>query len=74
AIGTQHQVYLFQYTHADADIEAKPVARPYSGKGGPMPITKTTSLAISDDEKPTLPFRDRYDSSARQIHPSDTDR
>ncbi|CAF5184696.1 unnamed protein product, partial [Rotaria magnacalcarata] len=74
AIGTQHQVYLFQYTHDDADIEAKPMARPYSGKGEPMPIKKAASIAISDDEKPTLPFRDRYDSSARQILPSDTDR
>ncbi|CAF2659041.1 unnamed protein product [Rotaria sp. Silwood2] len=77
SIGTLHQVYVFQHTFVDADIEAKPLPRQYTprGGGGLLPVTTTTSMALSDNEqKPSVVTKDRYDSSARVTTASDTDR
>jgi hypothetical protein len=62
SIGPLHQVYVFQHTFSDADIEAKPI------KGGLL----QTSMVYSDNEqKPTpIPTANR----ARYTTPSDTDR
>ncbi|CAF3431313.1 unnamed protein product [Rotaria sp. Silwood1] len=73
SIGTLHQVYVFQHTFVDADIEAKPLPRPYTAKGGLLPTT--TSIGLSDNEqRPSVATKNRYDSSARVTTASDTDR
>lgn len=72
SIGTLHPVYVFQYTYREADDVARPIVRPPSSRANQLP-TPTTSMGLSDNERPTLPVRDRYDSSARPVT-SDTDR
>ncbi|CAF0859168.1 unnamed protein product [Rotaria sordida] len=75
SIGTLHQVYVFQHTFVGADIEARPLSRQYTTKGG-LSTTPTTSMILSDNEqKPLVTMKDRYDSSARPTTSvSDTER
>lgn len=69
SIGPLHQVYIFQHTFNDADIEAKPIHQPSTirDKG----LLTSTSIINSDVEQTT---RNRYDDSARYTTVSDTDR
>jgi hypothetical protein len=72
SIGPLHQVYVFQHTFNDADIEAKPFQQQNASKGGLI----QTSMVYSDSEqKPTpVPITNRYESSGRYTTVSDTDR
>lgn len=73
SIGPLHQVYVFQHTFNDADIEAKPLEQQHPIKHGLLPMT--TPLITSDNEqKPIKSVSNRYDDSARYTPVSDTDR
>jgi len=69
SIGPLHQVYVFQHTFNDADIEAKPIQSQstITRRGG---LLTSTSIIPSDNEQKT----NRYDDSARYTTVSDTDR
>lgn len=72
SIGPLHQVYVFQHTFNDADIEAKPLQQPNTTRGGLVP---STSFLNSDNEQVTTrPMSSRHDDSARYTTVSDTDR
>lgn len=69
SIGPLHQVYVFQHTFNDADIEATPVQRGNSARGGLL------STPVSDSEQRTpMPASSRHDDSGRYTTVSDTDR
>jgi hypothetical protein len=69
SIGPLHQVYVFQHTFNDADIEAKPISHGSIARGASTPIV------TSDVEQRTpLPASSRHDDSGRYTTVSDTDR
>jgi hypothetical protein len=71
SIGPLHQVYVFQHTFNEADLEAKPIQQQTVTKSGLIP---STSIITSDNEqKTTIPISNRYDDSARYTTVSDTD-
>ena len=74
SIGTMHQVYIFQHTFQDADVEARPLSGQTIIKDRP-PSVATTSMKLSDNElRPSTEMRNQYDYSARYTPASDTDR
>lgn len=76
SIGTLHQVYVFQHTFHDADLEARPLPRQYPAKPGVQSgMTPGASVLLSDDEQ-SRPFgrNEQSDRSARPTTVSDTDR
>ena len=69
SIGPLHQVYVFQHTFNEADIEATPIQQGGSIRGGLL------STPVSDNEQRTpLPVSSRHDDSGRYTTVSDTDR
>jgi WD40 repeat protein len=72
SIGPLHQVYVFQHTFNDADIEAKPIQQQTTMRGGLLP---PASIMSSDSEQKTrTPISNRHDDSGRYTTVSDTDR
>ena len=73
SIGTMHQVYVFQHTFQDADIEAKPLPGQTIIKDRPASVI-TTSMKLSDNElRPSTGMRNQHDYSAKYTTGSDTD-
>jgi hypothetical protein len=69
SVGPLHQVYVFQHTFNDADIEAKPIQNGNTARGGSL------SRVTSDNEQRTpMPASSRHDDSGRYTTVSDTDR
>lgn len=69
SIGPLHQVYIFQHTFNEADIEATPIQQGGSFRGG------LASTPVSDNEQRTpMPLSSRHDDSGRYTTVSDTDR
>jgi hypothetical protein len=69
SIGPLHQVYVFQHTFNDADIEAKPVQHGSTARGGSIPI-----ITSDNEQRTPMPASSRYDDSGRYTTVSDTDR
>ncbi len=69
SIGPLHQVYVFQHTFNDADIEAKPL-QPQNTTTIRRGLLTSTSIIPSDNEQKT----NQYNDSARYTTVSDTDR
>lgn len=69
SIGSLHQVYIFQHTFNEADIEATPIQQGGSARSGLL------STPVSDNEQRSpVPLSGRQDDSGRYTTVSDTDR
>ncbi len=73
SIGPLHQVYVFQHTFNDADIEAKPLHHGNSARGGGGGLLSSTPASDSEHRTP-MPISSRHDDSGRYTTVSDTDR
>jgi hypothetical protein len=63
SIGPLHQVYVFQHTFNDADIEAKPLQKQNTNIGGSF--RAPTSMILSDNEqKSAVAMTNRHETGA----------
>ena len=69
SIGPLHQVYVFQHTFNDADIEAKPITHGNMARGISTPV-----MTSDTEQRAPLPPTGRHDDSGRYTTVSDTDR